>query len=67
VNGRSSIGWSEKFALDVWYVDHRSFLLDCKILVATAMSVLSAAGMNKPGYVTEEEFMGSSQIFPSAN
>lgn len=40
VNGRNAISWEEKFALDVWYVDNRSFWLDCRILLLTVLRVL---------------------------
>ena len=39
-NGRNNISWTKKFELDVWYVDHVSFFLDCKIIRKTAMRVL---------------------------
>ena len=39
-NGRNNISWTKKFELDVWYVDHVSFFLDCKIIWKTAMRVL---------------------------
>jgi sugar transferase EpsL len=47
VNGRSAIGWDEKFALDVWYVDHRTFLLDMKIVVMTFFKVLARSGAER--------------------
>jgi lipopolysaccharide/colanic/teichoic acid biosynthesis glycosyltransferase len=42
-NGRNNISWTKKFELDVWYVDHISFALDCKIVWQTAMKVLKRA------------------------
>ena len=60
VNGRSSIGWDEKFALDVWYVDHRTFWLDMKIVVMTFFKVLARSGAERPaGAKPLEEFRGS--------
>lgn len=59
VNGRNAISWEEKFALDVWYVDHRSFLLDLKILWLTLLKVVRAEGISGEGSVTMNEFMGS--------
>jgi sugar transferase EpsL len=59
VNGRNAITWEQKFAHDVWYVDHRSFLLDLKILALTAAHVIRRKGINQPGFATAEEFMGS--------
>lgn len=45
-NGRNNISWTKKFELDVWYVDHVSFKLDCKILWTTAMKVLKRADID---------------------
>lgn len=59
VNGRNVISWEDKFRLDVWYVDHQSFWLDIKILWMTAWGVLAREGIDKPGYIGQEEFMGS--------
>ena len=61
VNGRNAITWEEKFKLDVWYVDNRSFLLDLKILWLTLLNVIRGVGINQPGQATMEEFMGSDQ------
>ena len=60
VNGRNAISWDEKFALDVWYVDHQSLLLDLKILAKTALKVLKRDGISAAGQATMAEFMGSS-------
>jgi lipopolysaccharide/colanic/teichoic acid biosynthesis glycosyltransferase len=60
VNGRSAIGWDEKFALDVWYVDHRSFWLDMKIVVMTFFKVLARSGAERDKNVPPlEEFRGA--------
>lgn len=59
VNGRNAITWEEKFALDVWYVDNRSFRLDLKILAMTAWKVLKREGISAEGEATMPEFMGS--------
>jgi len=59
VNGRNAITWEEKFALDVWYVDNRSFWLDLKILAMTAWKVLKREGISAQGEATMPEFMGS--------
>jgi sugar transferase EpsL len=59
VNGRNAISWEEKFALDVWYVDNRSFLLDLKILARTAVKVLAREGIRQEGRATMERFTGS--------
>jgi sugar transferase EpsL len=59
VKGRNALTWEEKFALDVWYVDHQSFALDLQILAMTALRVLSARGTSSAGHPTMHEFMGS--------
>jgi len=59
VNGRNAITWEEKFELDVWYVDHKSLMLDLKILWLTFASVLRREGVSQPGHATMEEFMGN--------
>ena len=59
VNGRSAIGWDEKFALDVWYVDHRTFWLDMKIVVMTFFKVLARSGAERDKNAPPlEEFKG---------
>lgn len=47
VNGRNTISWTDKFKLDVWYVDNISFLLDCKIIFLTIKKVLIREGINQ--------------------
>ena len=59
VNGRNAIGWTEKLRLDVWYVDHRSILLDFRILGMTFGRVFSRDGVNQPGHATAEPFRGA--------
>lgn len=59
VNGRNALTWEEKFRLDVWYVDHWSVRLDLKILLMTMAKVLRREGINQPGHVTTEEFLGT--------
>lgn len=61
VNGRNALTWEQKFALDVWYVDHRSFWLDLRILAMTVGNVLRREGISQPGQATMEEFFGSSE------
>lgn len=60
VNGRNALSWEEKFAHDVWYVDHQSTLLDLKILLMTVGKVLKRDGISADGQATMTEFMGSS-------
>lgn len=61
VNGRNAISWDEKFALDVWYVDNRSLLLDLKILAQTLVKVLRRDGITASGEATMPPFSGSIQ------
>ena len=56
VNGRNELNWEERFDLDVWYVDNRSFLLDIKILISTIRLVLARKGISHPGSVTMHKF-----------
>ena len=58
VNGRNAISWAEKFALDVWYVDHRSLLLDVRILLMTVRKVLVRDGISAAGEATMPKFEG---------
>ncbi len=59
VNGRNSLHWEEKFKLDVWYVDHRSFWLDIRILSLTVRKVLLREGISAPGDATMPVFKGT--------
>jgi sugar transferase EpsL len=59
VSGRNALTWEQKFALDVWYVDNRSFALDLRILAQTMWRVLTRRDISQPGHVTAQEFMGS--------
>ena len=59
VNGRNAIGWDEKFAYDVWYVDHQSFWLDLKILWLTVLKVVRSEGISSATSATMEEFRGN--------
>ena len=68
VNGRNAIDWPQKLAMDVWYVDHRSFWLDLRILARTIGQVLSRKGVSSEGCATMPEFMGeASDTGPSGN
>ncbi|MGE7760183.1 sugar transferase [Peribacillus sp. NPDC097895] len=58
VNGRNAISWEEKFKLDVWYVNHQSFLLDVKILLFTIVKVVRSEGVNSEKNVTMIPFRG---------
>ncbi len=59
VNGRNAISWTDKFALDVWYVDHRSLWLDVQILWRTVRKVLVRDGISAAGEATMSKFTGS--------
>lgn len=59
VRGRNAISWDEKLALDVWYVDNRSFWLDLRILVETVVKVLRREGISATGEATMPEFKGT--------
>ena len=58
INGRNAISWEEKFKLDVWYVDNRTFFLDIKILLITIVKVFRAKDINQPSKATVERFVG---------
>lgn len=64
IHGRNALTWEEKFRLDVWYVDHWSIGLDLRILAATLIKTIKREGINQPGHVTAEEFMGTQSAQP---
>lgn len=59
VNGRNAISWGRKFELDVWYVDHVSFIVDMKILLMTVQSVVCRKGISREGEATTCLFDGT--------
>nr|WP_275693149.1 sugar transferase [Devosia sp. JXJ CY 41] len=59
VSGRNAIDWEQKFALDVWYVDNRTFLLDLKILWRTVAKVVRREGITSADNASAEPFRGS--------
>ena len=59
VNGRNSISWEDKFALDVWYVDNQSLWLDLKILFLTIKKVFAQADISAEGEATMNKFTGT--------
>lgn len=59
VNGRNTVSWEDRFAMDVWYVDHWSLFLDLKIIGLTAIKVLKREGISGEGCATMEKFKGS--------
>ena len=57
-HGRNAISWTEKFKLDVWYVDHVSLMTDLKVIWVTIMKVIKRADINEAGQATMEPFNG---------
>ena len=57
-HGRNNISWTEKFKLDVWYVDHVSLMTDLKVIWITVMKVLKRADISQEGHATTEPFNG---------
>ena len=60
-HGRNSISWTEKFKLDVWYVDHVSLLTDLKVIFITIGKVLKRDGISEEGHATMEPFTGNNE------
>lgn len=65
INGRNALTWPEKFALDVWYVDHLSLWLDLKILFLTVRQVLVRDGISAAGEATMPPFLGDNASGPA--
>lgn len=61
VRGRNALSWPEKFALDVWYVDNRSFLLDLRIIAETFVKVVRREDISAEGNATMPAFKGDSE------
>ena len=59
INGRNALSWEQKFALDIWYVDNRSFGLDIRILFRTVASVITGRGVSQDGCATMPRFEGT--------
>lgn len=59
INGRNAVSWEDRFELDVWYVENRSFLLDLRILAQTIVQVIRRDGVSNPGHVTMPRFEGT--------
>jgi lipopolysaccharide/colanic/teichoic acid biosynthesis glycosyltransferase len=62
VNGRNSISWDQKFAMDVWYVDNQTLWLDLKIIALTIWAIAKRDGIDQPGVVGALEFMGNNTV-----
>lgn len=56
VNGRNNLSWKKKFELDIWYVDHCSFMLDCKIVLLTFVKIIQREGISAKGQATMTRF-----------
>ena len=59
INGRNSLDWEEKFALDIWYIENRDLLLDIKIIFLTLQKVFSREGINASEETTMSKFKGT--------
>lgn len=57
-HGRNAISWQKKFELDIWYVDHISFITDCKVIITTLKKVICRADINSTSAATMETFNG---------
>ncbi|MBX3354355.1 MAG: sugar transferase [Phycisphaeraceae bacterium] len=64
VHGRNRVGWTERLELDVWYVDHRSFVLDLRILGMTLLQLLRPGDSAQQGHATMEPFRGTASAAP---
>lgn len=58
-HGRNTLSWQDKFKLDVWYVDHCSFLTDMKVILTTIKKVIARDGISQNGQATMESFNGN--------
>jgi len=59
IKGRNVLSWEQKFAFDIWYVDHQSLGLDLKIIGLTFLKIFTRDGISQPGHVTAQEFEGT--------
>jgi len=66
VKGRNSLSWERQFELDLWYVEHSSFLLDLKILGLTLITVFRRENISAPGEATRSEFLGTPRVKQSS-
>lgn len=62
IQGRNLLAWEEKFAHDLWYVQHQSLWLDLKIIGLTLGKLFTREGISQPGHVTAAKFIGDQQI-----
>ena len=66
ISGRNALSWEDKFRLDVYYVDHHTFVGDLKIIGDTARSVARRDGISAVGHATMSEFLGTDNRKESA-
>ncbi|WP_027379609.1 sugar transferase [Chryseobacterium daeguense] len=59
VNGRNAISWTQKFELDLWYINNLSLATDCKVILLTLKKVIKKEGINQEGQATIEAFNGN--------
>lgn len=59
VNGRNAVSWGDRFKMDVWYVDHRSFWLDIRIIAMTVLKIFKREGISAKGEATMSKFTGA--------
>jgi len=59
VNGRNEPSWEERLERDVWYVEHQSFILDCRIILKTVGKLFSTSGVSAKGQATVKPFKGT--------
>jgi sugar transferase EpsL len=64
INGRNAAGWTERLAMDVWYVENRTLALDLRILLVTFWKVVRREGISQEGHVTVERFRGADGSVP---
>jgi lipopolysaccharide/colanic/teichoic acid biosynthesis glycosyltransferase len=62
INGRNTLDWDKRFQMDLWYIDHWSLGLDCKILFLTIFKVLRREGINAEGQTAMAKFIGRKEI-----
>ena len=65
-HGRNAISWTDKFKLDVWYVDHVSLMTDLKVILITIKKVFFRDGISQEGKATMEAFKGNDDIVSSS-
>jgi undecaprenyl phosphate N,N'-diacetylbacillosamine 1-phosphate transferase len=64
INGRNTVAWKDRFALDVWYVQNISFAVDMRIIFATILKVLRAEGISGENTATMQKFKGNLETNP---